>query len=91
MILAVSGIVFLTSKPFHIYLYIIMSTLRLHCNAVVRVHGENALKRNALYTHDRCSIFLPSTSFTGFHVRKQMPHPPSFGMGHQLVYLVLWL
>ena len=43
MILAVSGIVFLTSKPFHIYLYIIMSTLRLHCNAVVRVHGENAL------------------------------------------------
>ena len=27
-------------------------------------------------------------SFTCFHIRKQMPHPPSFGMGHQSVYLV---
>jgi len=32
-----------------------------------------------------------ATSFTGVHICKQMPHPQSFGMGHQSVYLVLWL
>jgi len=29
------------------------------------------------------------TSLPGFHIRKQMPHPLSFGMGHQSVYLDL--
>jgi len=32
-----------------------------------------------------------ATSLSGFHIRKQMPHPPSFGMVHQSVYLVLYL
>jgi len=27
------------------------------------------------------------TSLLGFHKRKQMPHPLSFAMGHQSVYL----
>ena len=49
-------------------------TLQLHYNAVVGVHGEK--KR------------VVATSFTCFHIHKQMPHPPSFGMGHQSVYLV---
>ena len=31
---------------------------------------------------------IVQTSFTCFHIRKQMPHPPSFGMGHKSVYLV---
>jgi len=52
--------------------YLFAHTLQLHYNAVHR-------KKNALYTRDHCSII---------HIRKQMPHPPSFGMGHQSVYLV---
>ena len=43
------------------------------------------------YIHATVVQNLNATSFTGFHIRKQMPHPQSFGMGHQSVYLVLWL
>jgi len=31
-------------------------------------------------------FIVKATYFPGFHVRKQMPHPPSFGMGHQSLY-----
>ena len=34
----------------------------------------------------RVLLIFNATSFPGFHVRKQMPHPPSFGMGHQSLY-----
>ena len=43
------------------------------------------------YIHTRPFKIFNATSFTGFHIRKQMLHTLSFGMGHQLVYLVLWL
>ena len=46
------------------------SKLRLHYNALQRVH---------------------TTSFPGFRIHKQMPNPPLLVMGHQSVYLVLWL
>ena len=32
-----------------------------------------------------------ATSLAGFHIRKQMPHPPSFGMRHHSVDLVLYV
>jgi len=32
---------------------------------------------------------INATSLSGFHIRKQMSHPPSFGLGHQSGYLVL--
>jgi len=31
-------------------------------------------------------FIVDGTSFPGFHLRKQMSHPPSFGMGHQSLY-----
>ena len=53
--------------------------------------GQKRVKMDrVIYTRPLFKIFN-AISFTGFHMRKQMPHPPSFGMGHQSVYLVLWL
>ena len=67
------------------------STLRLHYNVVIGVHcKKRVITDRVIYTRPLFKIFN-ATSFTGFHIRKQMPHPPSFGMGHQTVYLVLWL
>ena len=34
---------------------------------------------------------INAISLPGFHIRKQIPRPPSFGMGHQSVYLVLYV
>ena len=60
------------------------TTLQLHYNAVVGVHGKKTRYNGPRYIH----ATVVQTSFTCFHIRKQMPHPPSFGMGHQSVYLV---
>jgi len=59
------------------------STLRLH-------YKKPVMTDRVIYTRPLFKIFN-ATSFTGFCIHKQMPHPPSFGMGHQSVYLVLWL
>ena len=62
----------------------------VHCDSIITRPSTGKKPRNNgpryMYTCDRCS-----KSFTVFHICKQMPHPPSFGMGYQLVYLVLWL
>ena len=42
-----------------------------------------------IYMRPLFKIF--NTTLPGFHIRKQMPHPPSFGMQYQLVYLVLYV
>ena len=64
------------------------STLQLHYNTV---HGKKSnITDRVIYMPPLFKIFN-ATSFTGFHMRKQMPHPLSFDMGHQSVYLVLWL
>ena len=68
-------------------------TLRLHYNAVVGVHGKNCIiKDRVIYSRPLFKIFnATSFTFTGFHICKQMPHPPSLGMGRQSVYLVIRL
>ena len=79
-----NGTVFLTCKSSYVF-------WRLHYNAVVRVHREKCVLTDCIiYTRPLFKIFN-ATSFTSFYLRKQMPHPQSFGMGHQSVYLVLWL
>jgi len=40
---------------------------------------------------DKLIKIVNATSLPGFHIRKQIPHPPSFGMGHQSVYKVLYV
>ena len=52
-------------------------------NAVVGVHGKKARYIHATVVHNLLRDL--------FHMRKQLPHPPSFGMGHQSVYLVLYV
>ena len=64
----------------------------IHCNSnITRSLGSTETKRvitdSVMYTRPLFKIFN-TTSFTCFHIRKQMPHPPSFGIGHQSVYLV---
>ena len=70
--------------------YLLQYTLRLHYNAVVGVHGKKTHNNGPCYIHATVKIFN-TAFFTGFPIRKQMPHPPSFGMGHQSVYLVFTL
>ena len=52
-------------------------TLRLHHNAVVGVHGGKIT-----WPLFKFIKIVNVTSLPGFHIHKQMPHPPSFGMGH---------
>jgi len=63
------------------------TTLRLHYNALVGVHEIKISGPHYIHV----TVVQNATSFKGFHIHKQMPHPPSFGMGYQSVYLVLWL
>ena len=74
-----------STKKININLY----TLELHYNAVhVGIHRG----KNLHYNGSRLLFkIVNATSLPGFHTCKQMPHPPSFGMGHQSVYLVLYL
>ena len=70
-----------TSTTKYIYMEINTITLRLHYNVV---HGEKTRYNGPRYIHATVVQKV-------FHIRKHMPHPPSFGMEHQSVYLVLWL
>ena len=55
-----------------IFQMVVDSTLRLH---YVRVHGKKqVIMDHIIHTRSLFKIFNP-TSFTGFHIRKQMPHP----------------
>ena len=60
-----------------------LCTLRLHYKVVVGSTGRNLPR----YLHTTVNM----TSLPGFHIRKQMPHPPSFGLLRQSVYLVLYV
>ena len=70
-----------------IYMYI-------HCDSIITQSGstgkEHVITDRVIYMRSLFKIFN-ATSFTGFHIRKKMSHPVSFGMEHQSVYLVLWL
>jgi len=61
----------------------------VHCNSII-TRSSGSTGKTALYTCDRYSksLTVNATSFTCIHIRKQMPHPPSFRMGHQSAYLV---
>jgi len=66
--------------------------LLLHCDSIItRLSGSTwksrVIKDCVIYTRLLFKIFN-AASFTGFHISKQMPHPPSFRMGHQSVYLL---
>ena len=67
---------------------------QIHCdyyNGAVGVHGnKRVITDRVIYTRPLFKIFN-ATSFTGCYICKQMLHPLSFGIGHQSVYLVLWL
>ena len=52
-------------------------TLRLHYNAVVGVHGQKKSVITDCIIYKRPLFIINATSFPGFHLRKQMPHPPS--------------
>ena len=61
-------------------------------NGVVGVHGKKAVITDCvIYTQPLIKFIkmVNAVSFPGFHIHKQMPHPPSFGMGRQSVYLVV--
>ena len=77
---------------------IINQTLHAQMHAKV-LHLGSIITRSPGSTGKKCVIMdrviykpplfiVNATSFPGFHLRKQMPHPPSFGMGHQTVYLI---
>ena len=70
-----------------IYMYI-------YCDSIITQSGSTGKKHvitdRVIYMRSLFKIFN-ATSFTGFHIRKKMSHPVSFGMEHQSVYLVLWL
>ena len=57
-----------------------MSTLRLHCNAVAGSTERKTHYNRMRYIYATVVQIFNTTSFTGFHVRKQMPHPPSFDL-----------
>ena len=66
-----------------------MVIMLVHCDSIItRLSGSLGGKTRDILATVVQNIFN-AISFTGFHIHKQIPHPP--GMGHQLVYLVVWL
>ena len=64
--------------PFYLIYLPLESDIMLHCNSII-TRSSGSTGKKARYIRDL---------FHKFSLRKQMPHPPSFGMGHQSVYLV---
>jgi len=52
--------------------------------------GKNQRYSRPCYIHVTV-VQIEATSLPGFHIRKQMHHPLSFGMGHQSVYLAVYV
>ena len=65
------------------------STPQLDYNAVVGVHVKKicVITDCLMYTRPLFKLIkiVNEASSPGFHIRKQMPHQPSFGVGHQSV------
>ena len=95
IMLASRGKVWPTYKPCRRNIDLIYLIIAVHCDSIITWSsgspGKTAsLYYTVIYMRPLFKIFN-ATSFTGFYIRKQMPHPTSFGMGHQSVYLILWL
>ena len=62
--------------------------INIHCDCII-THSLGSTGKKLVIAdrpYNETLFIVKATSFPGFHIRKQMPHPPSFGMGHQSLY-----